>query len=398
MSTWIHRTARWLWVLIFAVSTPAFANDTVNWTEDAVLHDGRTLALRVQGHNASPSFYNAYQNSTLNQFTLTFAHPDTQETIVWQGAPYFSPVLIDVLGGVPYLVLYGRPTHDTAGQYGCPELPYIYLRYAASAWQAVPVDQAPAELVQANLSIHGMPTNAAGRHFSRDDIAQNIQASERQSSGLLQAKIPRTVAEWKTDQKRSALYDRMVGDCRPPHPTQQPIALPAATNSVLGVLEINDYVPEKEYDAPEWNALVTDPQRAAACKNVLRRVELANFTQDLRFTQDTTASKRVPYARDGVLDAGVQMLSDDHVWFITAPDAANTLTVTQYTPTGDLVFRTALVPPRDEPGLTGALRLPSLRYEGGYLYIDWLHYRNAGKQWLVKRVLNLRAPVAPRAP
>ena len=92
------------------------------------------------------------------------------------------------------------------------------------------------------------------------------------------------------------------------------------------------------------------------------------------------------------------MLCDDHVWFITAPDHANAkgnpITVTQYTRTGDLVFRTAVVPPRDEQGLAGALRLSSLRSEGGYLYIDWVHYRNVDNQWLVKRVLNLRTPVA----
>lgn len=389
--TWIHRIARWSPVLIFALSTPVFALDTIDWTAQARLRDGRTIPLRFEASNSAPSFYTAYQKSKLTQFKLSFQHPDTQETIVWQGARYFSPVLIDFVAGVPYLVIYGRPTQDTAGAYGCPELPYVYLRHGATGWQAIPVEQAPAELATANLSVHEMPADAAGRHFSSNDVDSRLAATERQTSGQLQRTIPRKVADWNTDQKRSALQDRMVGDCRPPRPPLQTLALPNPTESTWSILEVSDYVPEKAYDAADWNDLVADPQRADQCKPLFKRIEVENFTQDLRFTQDPTTSKRVPYSRNGGFDAGIQILCDTHVWFIQPQDSANKVTITQFTRAGDLVFRATYTRPVGAAGPAGTLRLSSLRAEAGTLYADWVQARPVGNQWLVKRVLKMRA-------
>ncbi len=392
---WLRHRAAWLVLAALAQSPAAFAQETVDWTEDALLRDGRSLVVRLQGNSLQPSFYLAHQKSKLSQFRLAFEHPDTRETIVWQGARYLEPLLIDFVDKVPYLVVYGRPTKDNVGQYGCPELPYVYLRHGPSGWQPVPVEQAPAELTQANLSTHGVAAESAGQRLSTQEVANKMERQARESLGLVQKTIPRTMAQWATEQKRSAVVDRIVGDCRPPRPAMVALTLPTPLEGHTTVLESSDYVPEKSFDTVEWNALMTDPQRAAACKTTFQKVELENYHQDLHFSQNPGARKRVPFARYGVVDPDVQVLCGDRVWFVRELPDSNKMAIAQYSRAGDLLLHTTFVRPRSEPGLSGALRLPSLRSEGDYLYFDWMFSRLAGNHRLLKRSVSLRAPASP---
>lgn len=388
-----HR-ATWLVWAALSLAHPAFAQETVDWSEDAVLRDGRSITVRIQGNSTAQPFYLAHQKSKLSQFRLAFQHPGTKENIVWQGARYFEPLLLDFVDGTAYLVVYGRPTQATVGLYGCPELPYIYLRYGAGGWQAVPVERAPAALVQANLSTYNMAIDNAGRHLSADEVAKKIDQQTRESFGLVQKQIPRSMAEWNTDQKSSAVFDRVVGDCRAPRPALAALVLPPALEGNTSVLESSEYVPDKVLDMNDWDALMTDRQRAAACAPLFQRVTLETYQADLHFAQDPKARKRVPYARSGVLDPSIQVLCDDRVWFIRDLPDSEKITITQTTRSGDLVFHTAFIRPRSEPGFSGALRLPSLRTEAGYVYFDWMISRNADNQKLLKRSLSLRAPAS----
>lgn len=99
-----------------------------------MLHDGRKIKLErevgytfqfISGDEASMVLFGSWPD----KFWLKFKHPDTQETVKWQGEQYFNPVLLDVVDGVPYLVVMGSPSKDNENIYGCPELPYIYLKY-----------------------------------------------------------------------------------------------------------------------------------------------------------------------------------------------------------------------------------------------------------------------------
>lgn len=394
---WLRHRAAWLAFAALSLPAQALAQETLDWTEDALLHDGRKLQVRMQGNSAPPSFYLTNQKSRLSQFRLVFEHPDTHQTIVWQGARYFDPLLIDFVDGVPYLVVYGRPTRDTVAQYGCPELPYVYLRHGAGGWQSIPADTAPPALALANLSTHDVTASAMGRHFSAAEVANRLEHQVRESLGLVQKKIPRTLADWNTDQKRSAMVERLVGDCRPPVAPMAAVVLPTPFEGNTSVLESSEYVPEKAYDAKDWKDWTQDTPRANACTRLFQRVEAENFHQDLHFAHTPGARKRVPYARYGVIDPTVQVLCDGHVWFIRNPPDSNKIAITQYTRAGDLVFHTAFVRPRDEPGLTGTLRLPSLRSEGDYLYFDWTVSRSDGSQQLLKRSQSLRVPTSALA-
>ncbi len=392
---WTARGTQWIAILVLMVASRGGWAETIAWTEDARLHDGRTVAVSIEGNSTTLPYYLSYQKSNVNQFKLTFRDPDTQKTIVWQGARYFSPVLLDIVSGVPYLVVYGRPTQDTSDTYGCPELPYIVLRHDTEGWQAVPMEQAPATLITANLATHEMPTDAAGRHLSVDDVAQRVAAAQHQTSGLVQKTIPRTLTDWHALNRRSALTDRLVGDCRPPRTPLEPLVLPAPTQSMTTLLETVDYVPETAYTKEGWKQLTIDTQRIEACKPMFKAVEVDPYNLDMRFTNDTTGTKRVPYTRQGAWAPDLQLLCDAHLWFITAQGDPKKFTITQTTQSGDTVFRVTFTAPASEPDMVGTLLWPTLHAGSGYLYFDWALAHAQDTQWLVKRILKMRLPLQP---
>ncbi len=390
---WTRHAAQWIAMLALTVGSHGVLAETIAWTQDTRLHDGRTVTVSMEGNSTTLPYYLAYQKSPNNQFKLSFRHPDTQQPIVWQGARYFTPVLLDVVDGTPYLVVYGRPTQDTSDAYGCPELPYVFLRHSADGWESIAAEQAPAALTAANLAAYEAPSDTAGRHLSIDDASQRVAATELQSSGLLQKAIPRTLADWHAKNRRTALNDRLVGDCRPPRTPQPPLVLPPPKHSVTELLESVDYVPETAYTLDDWRLRTVDTHRADACKTMFQSVEPDPYNRDLRFTLDKTGSKRVPYTRQGEWEPGLQLLCDARLWFITNQDDPNKLTITQTTQSGDPVFRVAFAEPASAPEMAGSLLWPTLRADAGYLYFEWAIGRTEGTQWLVKRVLKMRVPL-----
>ena len=123
-----------IWLIAMPIIASAYATRTESWDEEALLHDGRLIKVSrevdytlqiLSGDSGSPGFMKSWPD----KFWLKFKNPDTQETVKWQGEQYFNPVLLDIIDGVPYLVVSGRPDKKTEKIYGCPELPFIYLKY-----------------------------------------------------------------------------------------------------------------------------------------------------------------------------------------------------------------------------------------------------------------------------
>lgn len=133
---------------------------------------------------------------------LKFRNPDTNETITWKSEPHYTPVLLDIVAGVPYLVVNGVISKQTEAIYGCPELPYFYFKFESrfgEKWLLVPVEKAPVELRVSNLKIEG-----------------------RNDAGFFQRVIPRTYEEWNYAYKKEHLNERKVWDCRPPRVAPPP--------------------------------------------------------------------------------------------------------------------------------------------------------------------------------
>ncbi len=259
MPTSVIRSAICVGLLVFSATASGFAVRTEGWKEDALLHDGRTIKVeREVGYTFQLFYSDGMFGSWPDKFRLKFEHPDTHATIKWQGEQYFNPVLLDIVDGVPYLIIHGRPTTDTQEAYGCPELPYIFLEYQegrGAKWAAIPAEQAPAELQVANLSPeypdfprrqspgdeerYWGKRGRASRDLSHDQIVAKINFREKQQRGYFQGKIPRTYEDWHYVSKEGYLTDRPWKDCRPPYKSPPPSKEYTAMSKLNDVAESN---------------------------------------------------------------------------------------------------------------------------------------------------------------
>lgn len=206
------------------MTASALATQTNSWDEEVLLHDGRLIIInREVGHTlqvfsgdgGSPGFMKSWPD----KFWLKFKNPDTHETIKWQGEQYFNPVLLDIIDSVPYLVVRGRPDKETEKIYGCPELPFIYLKYETGLfgkWVPIPVENAPKILQNMNLSPR-YPTHFANdsihNYETRKSVLENIGFNgQRWTSG----EIPTSYDDWDDPYKESYRYERRQNDCRQP--------------------------------------------------------------------------------------------------------------------------------------------------------------------------------------
>jgi len=133
-----------------------------------------------------------------------------------------------------------------------------------------------------------------------------------------------------------------------------------------------------------------DQKRDGGCKNLFRPTDPDDYMQGQRFVNDSTGQKPVPYSRKAQFDMGVSVLCDDRLWFITHREEKDKIVISKFTDTGDLLYRTSFQNPDRVAGFVGTIRVPSVRSEGGYLYFDWLDFRDILGEWHIKRWLKMR--------
>ena len=367
------------------------------WSEDVSLQDGRRIKVEREvtytyDHSIGDagSGFAVFKNK-LSNHRLKFEHPDTGIVIAWQGDPSFTPVLLDLVEGVPYLVLSARPTKETERVYGCTELPFIYLQYDTKTqgqWLPVSEDQAPRVLKRANLSF--AEETKLKDHLSVDEVQETIAREEKSSNRFVQRELPRNYAEWRYLFKNSYRNERSRDDCRPPRAPLPQMVLPAPIEGSPEILETIDYTPDRIAIGDDWSNLAFDRKRAGECQKLFRPTDPDDYMQGQRFVKDNSGNKPVPYSRTAQFNMGVRVLCDEDVWFVTHQEEPGKIVISKFTATGDLAFRTSFRKPDRVEGFVGDLRTPSLRSEGGYLYFDWLDFRNVNREWHIKRWLKMR--------
>lgn len=342
-------------VLLLGISGNAFGLDTVRWTEEALLHDGRIVEVAFQASNTIdirspwPLILN-FEKSSLDKFEVEFRHPDSKQLLVWRGERHFKPVLIDFIEGIPFLVVSGRPTKETAAVYGCPELPFVYLRYDSGRWIPVPVDAAPPQLTQSNISVYQVWTGYEGRKFNQKEVRAMVQSDGQSSSGRLQEKIPRTYDDWGTKYKDSDRNERLFGDCRPPPKLEAGAVLPMPLDVKLELIESKDFP-----NANEYLKEIQTRQRPMSRENCNRNFKVADPDNRMlgeRFVKDTTGNKKLPYvgrppvpADRMVLFRYIRYCDDRFVWFVALTEEPGKTFITKFTLDGDLVYHARFANP-----------------------------------------------------
>ena len=385
---------------------PSYArepNKSVEWTEEVLLHDGRVISVGLKATDTYGIDYSIplVFHPVLRKLSTTeikFVHPDSGAHIGWSGEEYLRPVLVDFVEGVPFMVVYGRPDKKLSEKYGCPELPYIYLKYRRWAgWEPVPVEKAPVELVSANLSALEVDDWDDGKSITQTRVAQRIANAERRSGHRFQARIPRTYDEWDIRDKNGARNNRGGGDCRPPPDPIAPLTLPAPTEASVEVMESIEYDPVRVFSKNEWVQFFFDQPRSSACKSLFRFADEGDQFLGQRFVEDPSGSKAVPYVVNGQRLGYVATLCDDYIWFVNhSNETPFQLAVTKYSRQGDLVYRIGIRMPESlvAPGPHYSQR--SVASHDGYLYFDWVLFTQERgpklePEWHVRRILKLRA-------
>lgn len=370
------------------------------WSEDVVLQDGRQIKVeRKVSYSFKHSIGDAGSGFSvfrhrLSNYHIQFSHPETGRNISWQENPDFTPLLLDVVSGIPYLILSARPTKETERVYGCTELPFLYLQYDSASpgkWRPIPADHAPRVLRKANLSL----ANEAGQKdfLSANEVQETISQKEKSSGRFIQGDIPRNYGEWRYQYKNSYRNERRQDDCRPPRVPLPQMVLPAPIEGSPEILETIDYTPERISIGNEWTRLTFDQKRTGECKRMFRPADPDDYWQGQRFVMDGTGAKPVPYSRAQFIMA-VRVLCDDDVWFVTHLEEPGKIVISKFTVTGDMVYRTSFRKPEQVAGFSGDIRIPSLRSDGGYLYFDWLDFRNNNSGWHIKRWMKMRMKVS----
>ncbi len=389
--TWIVRSTVLFLLLTLSSTVLAFSTRTESWVEDALLHDGRIIKVSREvdwtfqflgGDSGSPVFMESWPD----KFWLKFTHPDTQKTIKWQGVQYFNPILLDIVDGVPYLVVLGRPTKDNEKIYGCPELPYIYLRYESGffgKWLPIPVETAPQVLRNANLSPSYPPVSKAPIVVEVGKI-NNVEpekpADEKPSEGSFQRKIPRSYDEWHYAYKNSYRNERRMGDCRPPLQPLPDIPLPKPVDIIaLEAIGSQDFTVK---NANEYYKLLTEKKGAATranCAKFFRPPNPENLMLGERFVNDLTGNERLPYSGATPLPSGRMLetrteryCDEKFVWFIAGHEEPGKTHITKYTASGDFLYNIRIADPKiADNKLARNMVLDSITAENGYFNFYW---------------------------
>ena len=347
-----------------------FTSRTESQIEDVALHDGRqikverTVQWKTEFHILDPffglPFMPRFETSGPDTFSLKFKHPDTQETITWQGVQYYTPVLLDIVSGVPYLVVNGFTSKETEAIYGCPELPYFYLKYESGffgKWVAIPVEEAPDVLRIANL-----PKGSGN------------------DGGFFQQVIPRTYEEWNYIYKNEHRNERKVWDCRPPLKPLADVPLPKPVDVELETVESIDYIVK---GADEYYKSLSERKGTitrANCSKFFRPPNPEKLMLGERFINDPTGNIRLPYSGPTPFPSGRMLenraeryCDDKFVWFVAGHEELGKTITTKYSASGDLLYNIRMDDPKTADNkLARSMVLDSITAENGYFYFYWV--------------------------
>lgn len=369
----------------FVVSVQVFAYESVSWTDESMIHDGRLLKVERRASNSlkfelywmlPPVF--RFQPSNFDEHRIEFRHPDTNERVVWSGKRHFIPVRVDIVGSAPYLVVYGRPDTATEKLYGCPELPYIYLKYSHDEWRPIPTREAPKELLKGNLTVYDFRSND-GRSNNWERVERDVQFFERQSNGQMQAIIPRSYDEWHTKYKNSARNERIEGDCRPPPKTLPDIPLPQVVDVNLEMVNSSDYslASADEYYQSHWKK--AGQITRARCTNLFKLADKENLMAGELFVNDPTGKKRLPFTGPIPLPTGRMLekraeryCNDKFIWFVAELEEPGKTVFTKYNVAGDFIYSARFIKPKTaEHNLARGMVFDSIAADEGYVAFFW---------------------------
>jgi len=370
---------------------------TEKWVDEAQLHDGRTVEVnREVVFHFGGGELSQMLTRWPDQYSIKVINPDTGKTIKWSGERHVNPIMIDFVDGIPYLVVLSERVFSNMKLYGCPEIPYAFLKYEqkTSRWVPVPRNLAPKVLRMANLSpSHDGAYMMNGKRQTKEFITGRYKVNKYTSGGFFNAEIPQDYDTWDCKYKLSYKNKRFKNDCRPPLPSETEVVLPTPQEVALEVLETNNYNPVRLISNDEWNRLNDDKNRSEYseyCKSLFKQADPNEPWLGNRFTKDLSGQKIVPYNKSTLRTGAHRLCEKDTILYYAHLELPNKMVITKYTASGDMLYRISFKNPEDVKGFVGYIHTPSLKSENGYLSFEWWHFRDNSQKWEVKRTLKVR--------
>lgn len=177
------RIARWSWLLLVAIPLTASCArvNSIKWTEDVLLPDGRTVTL--SRYEEFGGRYEPGQSPTTSAWGFEFLHPVSGQTVRFRGNHFFFPLGMFVWNAETYLVL--RPwLGGSIFLEGCPKPSYVFAKHSTDSWKRVPYSDVPLRQLTQNM-LHGATSYQAKIQERQFRLGVDfLQASGRPVDGL----------------------------------------------------------------------------------------------------------------------------------------------------------------------------------------------------------------------
>ncbi len=123
-------------------------SDTLEWTEEVRLHDGRILVLKRYQEFMGP--HEIGDAPSESDYWFEFQHPDTGETIRWESDRDLGTLVLMVDSKSSWLLT--TPRFGGWDRKNNPRPPYLLFQYEAGRWHARAIQDIPVKEVVLNVT------------------------------------------------------------------------------------------------------------------------------------------------------------------------------------------------------------------------------------------------------
>lgn len=155
-------------------------DDSIKWTEDVRLPDGRVVTLTRYQEFKGP--HELGRTPTASDYWFEFKHPDGGETVRWQSNRDLATLALMLDGKVPVLLV--KPQFGSSMErFNCPNPPYMLYRYESGAWVMAPIAQVPVKRLRVNMTFSPKDSRqqiaASGYRLSAEDTSMSFHNHRR---------------------------------------------------------------------------------------------------------------------------------------------------------------------------------------------------------------------------
>jgi hypothetical protein len=175
----------------------------VNWTEEVTMNDGTkqvvTRSVKLERFHGPLS---ESMNFVPANYSVSAFNKQSGDFVVWRGAFAIRPIALEFVGKDSYLILLPERTDTDLREYGCPRLPYIFLRYQRNyyGWMQIDPATAPEAIRQINL-IDYDPYYIKDEDRIGMSKGLKMPLSSKPQTNFKQQPIPRHLEEWRYEYK-----------------------------------------------------------------------------------------------------------------------------------------------------------------------------------------------------